>query len=249
MAHGWVRSGMTGLRSSRAGFLRVSPAVVDPTTATGATYRSPLCTAARARATTSLPTSPAVSTLVRKVDGCNRGRGLATVGALRCISGAVHRRNVRELRLGRIHSACAPPVSAREAGLRQAHVVGRHISYLDTRSGFSTSPDTTPKKPQESTGDEEVDGKPEAEADVAEVVEPSKELKEEPRHAHIEMPSITDVGVQPGASRGQCVTLMHLMICCCFVGSRCYLPCISTCRHSYSSSSRWLQRYGVGSSP
>eukprot|EP00903_Cladosiphon_okamuranus_P015534 g14341.t2 len=47
--------------------------------------------------------------------------------------------------------------------------------------------------PQELSGDEGVDGAPlVAEADVAEVVEVEELTKEEPRHAHIEMPSITE---------------------------------------------------------
>lgn len=203
MAHGWVKSGMRGLRSSGAGFLHVSPAVVGPTA-----YRNPLCTTARAPATTAaVPTSPLlVFTQVRKVDGCYSARGLATLGAVRCTSGAVQ--------LRRMHSAFAPPFSAPEASLRQVHVVGRHPSGLAAWSRFSTSSDTTPKEPPESSGDEGVGGIPASEADVAEVVEPTP--TEEPRHAHIEMPSITDVGVQTDCFPGQCVTLIHVLICCCF---------------------------------
>lgn len=190
MAHGWVQSGARGLRPSRAGLLRVSPAVVGHTT-----HRSRLCASARARATTSLlPTAPSVSTLIRKMDGCHDGRGLVALGAVAVwySSGTVHRRNTRDVQLRQTHSAFAPPLSAREAGLRQAHLAGRHPFDLAawSRSPLSTSADTTPKKPLESTRDEGSDGVPVAEADVAEVVEPTTE---EPRHAHIEMPSITDV--------------------------------------------------------
>ena len=58
-----------------------------------------------------------------------------------------------------------------------------------SRLTFSTSTDSNPKKPLESTGDGGGDGDG---VPVAEVVGPTKE---EPRHTHIEMPSITDVGV------------------------------------------------------
>lgn len=213
MAHGWVKGGMRGLRPSRARFFHVNPAAVGP-----ATYRSSLCTAARAPATTSsLPTTaiPSVSTLVRKVDGYHTGRGLATLGAVRHTSGTVHRRNTRQVQLRWMHARFAPPFSARERGLgrAQAHLAGRHPAGLAiwSRSCFSTSTDTTPKKPPESTADDEGDGIPVAEADVAEVMEPTRE---EPRHSHIEMPSITDVGVgsQTRASRivRDSDSLMHL---------------------------------------
>lgn len=190
MAYSWVKSSVRGLQSSRAGFLDVRTAAVGPTK-----YRN-LSTAARAPATTtsSLPTSPLVSTLVRDVDECKSGRGVATLGLVRCASGAVYRRNAREVQLRRMHSAFAPPFSARGAGLRQAYAaVGRHPSGLASWSRFSMSTEA-PKNPHESTGGEEAASIPAAEADVAEVVEP--QTAEEPRHAHIEMPSITDVGVK-----------------------------------------------------
>lgn len=198
MAYEWVASGMRGLRLSRAGFLGVSPAIVGP-----ATYRRPHCNAA----TSSLPTAPSVSILLRKVDGRHNGRGLATLGAVRRPSGTVHRRNTREVQLRRMHSAFAPPCSSGLAGVGKANLGGRHPSSLVTwsRSRFSTSTDTTLKKPKKSSGDEGDDDVPLlAEADVAEVVEVKEPTKEEPRHAHIEMPSIIDVGVQTDASRVVC---------------------------------------------
>ena len=200
MAPGWAQSGMRGLRPSRAGFLRVSPAAVGLGPATS---RSPRCSDARApMSTSSLPTAPSVSTLARKVDIYGNERGLATPGAVRCASGTVHRTNTSWVQRRRTHSAFAPlPLSAREAGFGQARrLVGRHPSGLAawSRPTFSTSTDTNAKKPEETTGDGGGDGVPVAEADVAEVAEPTKE---EPRHAHIEMPSITDVGGQTGASR------------------------------------------------
>lgn len=215
MAHGWVNSGMKGLRPSRAGFLRVSPAVVRPT------RPSALCTMVNAPATASpvqLPAYPSVSTLVRKADGHSSGRGLATLNVERCTSGALHRRNTREVQVRRMHTAFAPPFSTRKAGLRQAqaqaplHAGERHPSGLPAWSRFFVSTDTTtPKKPHESPRDDGVDAVPVAEADVAEVPEPTQE---EPRHAHIEMPSITDVGVQTGASLAGRDPDIFLISCC-----------------------------------
>lgn len=62
-------------------------------------------------------------------------------------------------------------------------------------SCFSTSTDADSKKQTEteSQPDKESDDVPVAEAGVEEV---EKLAKEEPRHAHIEMPSITEVSVK-----------------------------------------------------
>ena len=64
-------------------------------------------------------------------------------------------------------------------------------AVLPSWSFFSTSTDSNSKEQSGSTPDKERDEDvPIAEADVAEV---DKLTKQEPRHAHIEMPSITEV--------------------------------------------------------
>lgn len=149
------------------------------------------CNAEKAVTGTSISTSPLVSTPVTKVD--NTRRSLVTVGAVRCASGDVSRRSTSEVQLRRMQapmfaSAFGTPSSIIR-GLRPAAVGA--TSGLPTWSSFSSSTDVASKKAQGLTLEKGVDGVSVAAADVAQVAEPRKE---EPRHAHIEMPSITDVG-------------------------------------------------------
>lgn len=139
--------------------------------------------------TSRVSTSPSRSTLLTKVHGHNTRQGLA----LLCESGDVSRRSTRQVQRRWVQawtSASAVGGPSFIAGrLRPAAPAA--ISGLPTWSSFSTS-DVPPTKDRGLTEEEGVDGVAVAAADVEPAAEPKKD---EPRHAHIEMPSITDVGV------------------------------------------------------
>lgn len=157
----------------------------------GLTFRNFVsCVSRRPAPRTSLVApSSSLSSLVPTTDGCSGDRSVAMLDCVHNITGDVNRRRSSQVKLALMKrprfSATAAPASA---------VLG-HSSVLGTWSrSFSTSTDGASKKL------EVLDGAHVAEADVAEVMEPTKE---EPRHAHIEMPSITDVGT--GCQNRRCL--------------------------------------------
>ncbi len=143
--------------------------------AAGILHSNPCCTAL------------AAAEAACKTASSSRARSLNTLSVVRYALGAPYRRGIRDVQLRPVNSAFTVPTSF---GVLQAEV-GRTPSVLPG-SCFSTSTGADSKKQAESQPDKESDGVPVAEAGVEEV---EKLAKEEPRHAHIEMPSITEVSV------------------------------------------------------
>lgn len=125
--------------------------------------------------------SPLLSGLLPTIDVCSGGRRATMLGSVRYVTCNMHRRTG-----GLVQFALTTRTRFSSTGVQPTAVPPGPISVLGTRScSFSTSANGASKKL------EILDGSQVAEADVAEVMEPTKE---EPRHAHIELPSITDVG-------------------------------------------------------
>lgn len=185
---GWVKGGVRGLRS--CGAFRLHASLINNTR-----YRFS-CNAEKAvtAVTSPVSTSPLVSTLVTRADGHSTQRSHVTVGALRCASGDASQRSTSDFQRRCMQTStpalAVEVLSTIAGGLRPAGPGA--TSGLPTWSSFSTSTDKPSKKAQGLMEGGGVDGVPLAAADVAQVAEPTKD---EPRHAHIEMPSITDVGV------------------------------------------------------
>ena len=135
--------------------------------AAGILYANPCCIAEAACRKASAP----------------RATSLPTLGAMRYASGASYAGGIRGVQPRLVSSASPAPSSLR--------VLRNVPAVLPSWSCFSTSTDSNSKEQSGSTPDKERDEDvPIAEADVAEV---DKLTKQEPRHAHIEMPSITEV--------------------------------------------------------
>ncbi|CAM9637600.1 unnamed protein product [Pylaiella littoralis] len=126
-----------------------------------------------------------------RADGHSTQRSHVTVGALRCASGDASQRSTSDFQRRCMQTStpalAVEVLSTIAGGLRPAGPGA--TSGLPTWSNFSTSTDKPSKKAQGLMEGGGVDGVPLAAADVAQVAEPTKD---EPRHAHIEMPSITD---------------------------------------------------------
>lgn len=191
----WVQSGVRGVRCSRAGVVSVRP-VVDAVCVTRSAHSvRPWCMPEQHLAQTGTSSATAappacIPDLALKVNGRNGRIGAAKRGtAVRRVSSETHRRCSTQVQLPRSEglmsaSSLRPsPASVLVGGPRTralgATPNGGVLCKLSTSSNGTTV-------------EKGVDGAPVAEAEVAEVAIPAKE---EPRHAHIEMPTITEVGV------------------------------------------------------
>ncbi|CAN0470893.1 unnamed protein product, partial [Ectocarpus sp. 8 AP-2014] len=185
----WVHSSVRGLRCSRAGVVSVRP-IMDAVSGTRSahTFR-PWCMPEQHVAQNGTSSATAVSPtcipdLALRVNGRNGRVSAAKLGTVRRLSNEARRRCTTQVQPPRSEG----PMSA--LYLRPSPVlVGRPRTRAlgATSNGgvlceFSTSSNGT-------TVEKGVDGAPVAEAEVAEVAMPAKE---EPRHAHIEMPTITE---------------------------------------------------------
>ncbi|CBJ48962.1 conserved unknown protein [Ectocarpus siliculosus] len=187
----WVHSSVRGLRCSRAGVVSVRP-IMDAVSGTRSahTFR-PWCMPEQHVAQTGTSSATAVSPtcipdLALRVNGRNGRISAAKLGTVRRLSNEARRgcsTQVQPPRSGGPMSALSlrpSPASVLVGGPR-TRALGATLNG-GVLCEFSTSSNGT-------TVEKGVDGAPVAEAEVAEVAMPAKE---EPRHAHIEMPTITE---------------------------------------------------------
>ncbi|CAM9127837.1 unnamed protein product [Laminaria digitata] len=194
----WVKAGARRVQISRACGFHVSAALGNATSdAIGNFHRN--VRKDRSNTTTSTARGTAATGLSSLVPNVNKSNySFGCLGLVRCASTGSHRwnRNVVERASRRTHltqfsmAAEYPPTlsSMRARGSDTAAAATGSISRSFRK--LSTTSEEGSKAPEGSDGAKKVDVAPVAEAGIAELTEG---LPEEPRHSHVEMPSITDV--------------------------------------------------------